>query len=81
MSAPKNESQAQWSHRCLACALCFNSVDLEMPCPGCQNSNHRQTTSLIWYLDKEYGSMTPEEWSTTLGIEDLTNPVDAPEGE
>ena len=30
-------------------------------------------------LNEEYGVLTPEEWSTTIGLEDLTNPVDTPE--
>ena len=80
MSAP-NVAQAQWSHHCLTCAHCFDTVELEVSCPRCGNRNNRETTSINWYLDEQYGKMTPEEWSTALGIEDLTNPVDTPDSE
>ena len=76
MSIPRTLNPNEWSHRCLRCQKRFQSVELDLPCPKCGNREHRRTKALHWYLDEQYGAMTPEEWSTTLGIEDLTNPVD-----
>ena len=69
----------QWFHRCEVCSHCFSAAELTSPCPGCGERNERDTVSHDYYLNERYGTMTPEEWATTLGIEDLTNPVDTPD--
>lgn len=77
MSDTNSLTENQWFHRCQPCSNCFSYAKLDSSCPKCGNCNDRETISHNFYLNERYGTMTPEEWSTTLGIEDLTNPVDA----
>jgi predicted nucleic acid-binding Zn-ribbon protein len=81
MTTSTSSKKVEWTHHCLSCGKVFDSAKLNESCPNCENTTTRQTRSHNWYLDENYGIMTPEEWSTAIGIEDLTNPVDTPDGE
>jgi hypothetical protein len=80
MSSTDLSEKLFWFHRCGVCSHCFSAAELMTPCPRCDDDINRDTISHNRYLHERYGTMTPEEWSTTLGIEDLTNPVDTEEG-
>ncbi len=79
MSSANSLQEHFWFHRCGICSNCFSTAKLAEPCPKCKDDINRDTISYNVYLHECYGEMTPEEWSTTLAIEDLTNPVDATE--
>jgi hypothetical protein len=76
MSSADLSQELFWFHRCGICSHCFSAAKLAQPCPKCKDDINRDTISHNFYLHERYGEMTPEEWSTTLAIEDLTNPVD-----
>lgn len=79
MITTEKATENHWFHRCGVCSHCFSAIELMTPCPKCRDDINRDTISHNFYLHERYGTMTPEEWSTTLAIEDLTNPVDQTE--
>ena len=73
-----NATEAEWSHRCMRCGNVFQASGLVDPCPNCQSTVRRETTSLNEYLNECFGPQPSDDWPTILALEDFSNPVENP---